>query len=407
MHRVFEAVGFNLPARLLVTAVRGNEASGLPPTELLSLGTALLAALSTDAEMATHPQLLGTIPLLLGLLEGEAPANKEQAQPSTTMSVDEKQINGNDSSPQTEPSTKNSDKEVPTSQFNEAAQSPAFTLDEAVAADCYQVLNTLCALPRGPDQLLSRSAVPALCRAVSHKQTLSHEKGLPLLALLLTSSVRQRAWSKHSSELLSLLDNIIQNFSQASDQNLLDLCTRIPQFLPPPGGKPQNPEFKKMVDCLWAKLRPVVQGKLSPEQLGPVLVLSACLLDLCGWNPVGPPKICCLLVNRACVEVRMLLEEPPGTPISAQQQHTLTACYRIMEAAMEQACSPGTSVNSAQPNSTSLSLQQSRQVLGVLQEAFSAIVYYLQQVSKTQPFIQKQLVSTRWFKIRPPLWVFK
>ncbi|XP_062869061.1 neurochondrin [Trichomycterus rosablanca] len=397
LHRVFEAVGFNLPARLLVTAVRGSETSGLPPEELLSLGTALLAALSTDAEMAAHPQLLSTIPLLLGLLEGEAPVNKKQAQPSTnaslTSSTEEKGKSANAASPQTEQST--SGKDEPTGQFvlgngDKAVQSPAFALDEAIAADCYQVLNTVCALPRGPDQLLSRGAVPALCRAVSHKQTLSHEKGLPLLAHLLSSSIRQRAWSKHPSELLSLLDSIIQNFSQASEQNLLDLCTRIPQFLPPPGGKPQNPEFKDMVARLWAKLRSVVQGKLSPEQLGPVLVLSACLLDLCGWDPVGPPKICCLLVNRACVEVRMLLEEPPGTQISAQQQHTLTACYRIMEAAMEQACSPGTNFNPAQPNSTSLSLQQSRQVLGVLQEAFSAIIYYLQQVDSSlydDPFL--------------------
>lgn len=387
LHRVFEAVGFNLPARLLVTAVRGSESSGLPPEELLSLGTALLAALSTDPDMATHPQLLSTVPLLLGLLEGGAPVNQKRAQHDTEASPANEKMRASAPSPQT--SKSGSKKEAPTSPSglgdgDEVLQPPTTTLDEAVAADCYQVLNSLCALPRGPDRLLSRGAVPALCRAVSQKQTLSCEKGLPLLAHLLSSSIRQQAWSKHPSELLSLLDRIAQNFCQTSDLKCLEMCTQIPQFLPPPGSEPQIQELRDVVSRLWATLRPVIQGKLGLEQLGHVLVLSACLLDLCGWDPVGPPKFCCLLVNRACVEVRMALEEPPGTKLSAQQEHTLTACYRILESAMEQACNMGNSTSPAQPEvaTAGLSLQQSRQVLGVLEEAFSAVIYYLQQVSR-------------------------
>lgn len=384
LHRVFEAVGFSLPARLLVTAVRGSESSGLPPEELLSLGTALLAALSTDPDMVAHPQLLSTVPLLLGLLEGGAPVSPDRAQDGAAAS---RAAEESHASHQTSKST--SEKETPMSSSrlgdgDGTAQPPASTLDEAVAADCYQVLNSLCALPRGPDRLLSRGAVPALCRAVSRNQTLSREKGLLLLAHLLSSSIRQRAWSKHPSELLSLLEGISQNFSQTSDLERLEMCAQIPQFLPPPGGEPQSQELRDVISRLWATLRPVVQGKLGSEHLGDVLVLSACLLDLCGWEPAGPPKFCCLLVNRACVEVRMLLEEPPGTKLSAQQQHTLTACYRILESAMEQACNMGNSTSPAQPATViaGLSLQQSRQVLGILEEAFSAIIYYLQQVRK-------------------------
>lgn len=53
-----------------------------------------------------------------------------------------------------------------------------------------------------------------------------------------------------------------------------------------------------------------------------------------------------------------------------------------MEAAIEQACCQGVSETTAPPQSStsSLSLQQSRQVLGVLEEAFSALMYHLQQV---------------------------
>ncbi|KAK7125203.1 hypothetical protein R3I94_019291 [Phoxinus phoxinus] len=318
LHRIFEAVGLNLPARLLVTAFRGEDGSGLPPQDLISLGSALLAALSTDASMVAHPQLLSTIPLILSVVE-----------------------NG-----PTRPERTNESKGVSGSQSATDSQN---TLDEALACDCYQVLSAVCALPQGPDQLLTRGAIPALNRAVLKNQTLSHEKGLPLLGLMLSSSVRLRAWDKHSSDLLSLLGIVSENFSQASKQARLTMCTNLPLFLPPPGVESENQALKEIVGRLWGSLRPLVQGKISKEHLGPVLVASACLLDLFGWESTGPPKFCCLLVNRACVEVRMGLEESPGTEIDPQLQHTLTACYRIMEAAMEQACNQGAPSSPAPP----------------------------------------------------------
>lgn len=59
-----------------------------------------------------------------------------------------------------------------------------------------------------------------------------------------------------------------------------------------------------------------------------------------------------------------------------------TGCYRIMEAAIEQACCMELSQTTEPPQSSipSISLQQSRQVLGVLEEAFAALMYHLQQV---------------------------
>lgn len=61
-----------------------------------------------------------------------------------------------------------------------------------------------------------------------------------------------------------------------------------------------------------------------------------------------------------------------------------SGCYRIMEAAIEQACSLALLPTAASPQSStsSLSLQQSRQVLGVLEEAFSAVMYFLEQVRR-------------------------
>uniref|UniRef100_UPI0037E9AB42 neurochondrin n=1 Tax=Semicossyphus pulcher TaxID=241346 RepID=UPI0037E9AB42 len=412
LRRIFEAVGLNLPARLLVTAVRGSETSGIPPNELLSLGTALLAALSTDPDMASHPQLLTTVPLLLGIL-ANSPVNqqKQEAQeqnqdgemgPSPDCNVKSAKTADTESNPanldKSADEGKNSkqkgdDSSEANGESISQGNSPSSKLDEAMAADCYQILTAVCALPRGPDQLLSRGGIPALCQAVEQNQTFSREKGLALLGCLLSGKTKDKAWSKHPAELLSLLVRLSKDFSQAKDQNRLDMCAQLVKFLPPAGVEIESEDMKEVVARVWEVLRPMMQAKLTPRQIGPILVLSACLLDLYGWELVGPPKFCCLLVNRACVEVRMGLEEPPGSDLSPELQHTLTGCYRIMEAAIEQACCQGVSETPTPPptrSTSSLSLQQSRQVLGVLEEAFSALMYHLQQVDPSRygdPFI--------------------
>lgn len=337
LRRIFEAVGLNLPARLLVTAVRGKDSPGLPPHELLSLGTALLAALSTDPDMASHPQLLSTIPILLGILAngpvsqadkqvgemGQSTASKVQS--AEGVNTGSNRDNVAKSAGMGRSSREEGDDSSEASKESASDEStPLSKLDEAMAADCYQVLTAVCALPRGPDQLVSRGAIPALCQAVKQKQTFSHEKGLALLGCLLTGKTKDKVWSKHPAELSSLLVGLSRDFCQATDQTRLDMCAQLAQFLPPVGVSVEGEELRGVVGRVWGVLRPMLQAKMTPRQIGPILVLSACLLDLYGWELVGPPKFCCLLVNRACVEVRMGLEEPPGNEPIPEVQHTLT-----------------------------------------------------------------------------------
>lgn len=309
LKRIFEAVGLNLPARLLVTAVRGTDRSSLPPHELLSLGTALLAALSTDPDMASHPQLLATVPILLGIL-ADGPVSQHQQDRAGNVDSDHHAEGCKDGKKEREDS--------------EASQKHSSKLDEAMAADCYQVLTAVCVLPKGPDQLLSRGAIPALCQAVEQNQPFSQDKGLALLTCLLSSTIKDKIWRKHSAELLSVFMRLSKDFCQASSEARLDLCAQLVHFLPPFAVTAESEELRRAVVCVWAALRPMLQSKMTPRQIGPVLVLSACLLDLFGWELVGPPKFCCLLVNRACVEVRMGLEEPPGHKPSPEVQNTLT-----------------------------------------------------------------------------------
>lgn len=327
LKRIFEAVGLNLPARLLVTAVRGTDTSSLPPHELLSLGTALLAALSTDPDMASHPQLLATIPILLGILV-DGPVRHQQDRAGNVQPGRKSQSAENVGAKNNRADADGCKDER--DEDSEVARQSSSSLDEALAADCYQVLTAVCTLPNGPDQLLSRGAVPALCRAVEQNRSFSRDRGLVLLCCLLSSTIKDKLWSKHSAELLSLFIHLSKDFCQARDEVRLDTCAQLVHFLPPLAVHAEGEELKRVAVGVWAALRPMLQSKLTPRQIGPILVLSACLLDLFGWDPVGPPKFCCLLVNRACVEVRMGLEEPPGHEPSPEMQHTLTGAVFTM-----------------------------------------------------------------------------
>ncbi|XP_020562917.1 neurochondrin isoform X2 [Oryzias latipes] len=345
----------------------------MAPSDPLSLGATLLAALSTDPDMAAHPQLLATVPLLLNLLANGSKPGAQQKPGGLSPEGDE----GSDGGLGQDGSSGSS------------SSQQTFQLDEATAADCYQVLTSVCALPQGPELLLSRGAVPALCQAVEQNQILSRQRGLPLLGHLLSAKTKKKVWNKHPAELLALLLRLSTDFCRASEPNRLSSCAQLAQFLPPAGMAIESKELRDAMSSVWEQLRPMLQSRLTPRQIGPILVLCACLLDLYGWDQAGPPKFCCLLVNRACVEVRMGLEEPPGNELSPELQNTLTGCYRILEAAMEQACS-AVDAPSPAPALPALSLQQSRQVLQVLEEAFSAVMFYLQQVDASRygdPFV--------------------
>lgn len=334
-------MGLNLPARLLFTAVRGSESAGLPPRELLTLGTALLAALSTEPDMACSPQLLATAPLLLSILANgpvlfNQPKREVQERHQKDEGPDCEVPSANISKPDCDAASAahSADEAESSKQCGDGSSatqeaSPYSSLDASLAADCYLILTAVCASPRGPEQLLNRGAVSALCQAVERNQTFSHEKGLVLLGSILSGITKGKAWRNHSSELVSLLVRLSKDFCQSSNEARLGLCTQMSQFLPQAGVATEKAELKEAVSHLWEALRPMVQAKLTPRQIGPMLVLTACLLDLYGWDLAGPPKFCCLLVNRACIEVRMGLEQLPGSDLTLELQHTLTGSVLV------------------------------------------------------------------------------
>ncbi|MGH0165686.1 UNVERIFIED_CONTAM: hypothetical protein FKN15_049192 [Acipenser sinensis] len=408
--RVFDAVGFSLPNRLLVTVETPPDC---PPHLFRSLAVSLLAGFSTDPGLAAHPELINKIPLLLGLVSAEPEPGQERPrrdQPGLDLpeqsptepaqdGAKRDQPGPNQTTQRTAPGPSPTEPHAPgqaepnQSHCGGAGQQTQLCPDLATIQDSYQCLTALALSPRGPRVLLSRGAVPALCRAHTQRCP-GHALALPVLTRIL-SGAGPAAWQKHEEELTRLLVLLSSEFARSGDSSKFTLCEALPHFLPPPAGA-ARPGLRPSLDALCAGLREVLGARLSVAQRDPALRLAACLLDgfgaewLAGSGP-GSGQFLALLVNLACVEVRMALEEPEPDSGSARRD-TVTACYRILEFGME-ACSLGLTcpdIAPGKPPSGLLTLEQSQQVLRVMEEAVAAVIFYLAQVAPVRyrdPFV--------------------
>ncbi|XP_029427876.1 neurochondrin [Rhinatrema bivittatum] len=328
--RIFSAVGFTFPNRLLVSR---EIPDGCPEHVFQALGVTLLACFCTDPELAGHPQVLNKIQILGEILVSSCDPNDV---PLTSM-ID----------------------------------------------DAYQCLNGILATPKGPRQMLCNETLPCLCKVYLNRKYGWHQ-ALDLLARLLTT-IAAKCWKKCRADLVAVLSMLSKDFQEAEDVSKFRLCEILPRFLPP---SPLLVEASWGVACLrsiYQGLARILSSKLSESQRNPALHLAACLTSDYGadWilaeNRQQGSKFLALLVNLACVEVRLSLEEPdPGYADS--RQDLITACYAIMELGIQE-CTREESL---------LTEAQKLQLVAIVQEACGGLIYYLNQVGwqrMEDPFI--------------------
>ncbi|EPY79787.1 neurochondrin [Camelus ferus] len=255
--RIFDAVGFTFPNRLLTSK---EAPDGCPDHVLRALGVALLACFCSDPELAAHPQVLNKIPIL--------------------------------------------------STFLTARGDPDDAARRSMIDDTYQCLTAVAGTPRGPRHLIAGGTVSALCQAyLGHGY--GFDQALALLVGLLAAAETQ-CWKEAEPDLLAVLRGLSEDFQKAEDAS----------------------------------------NKLSSWQRNPALKLAARLAHACGsdWIPAGNSgsKFLALLVNLACVEVRLALEE------------------------------------------TGTEEPQKVQLVSVMKEAIGSVIHYLQQVGQEkqkEPFV--------------------
>ncbi|XP_075051583.1 neurochondrin [Mixophyes fleayi] len=328
--RIFDAVGFSFPNRLLFSKTTPD---GCPEHLFRSLGLTLLACFCTEPSLATHPQVLNKIPILNETLLTSCPPD----------SIDL----------------------------------------TSMVEDAYQCIVSIMTSPQGVKHLVSGGTVSSLCKAYLNRNQ-GWENALKILTALLTS-MPEKCWKKSSTECQRLLFRLCEEFYNEENNRKFHLLEILPGFLPP---SPVLLETSWGTDCLKHLCRgllKILSNKLSISQRDPALKLGACLSHIYGssWIFVESKgeraRFLCLLVNLACVEIRMALEDPE--PLDSRQA-AATACYALVEMGIQEC--------TKEEGHPMLKENQKLQLLQVMQEACGAVMYYLQQMGSEKledPFV--------------------
>uniref|UniRef100_A0A8C6Z5T9 Neurochondrin n=1 Tax=Nothoprocta perdicaria TaxID=30464 RepID=A0A8C6Z5T9_NOTPE len=324
--QIFDAIGFTLPSRLLASR---EPPEGCPEHTFQALGLTLLACFCTDPQLAGHSQILNKIPT-----------------------------------------------------FNDVLLAPCSPDTSSMVDDVYQCLAAVLATRKGPKELVSKGTVSALCQAYVRRGAGS-ERALRLLEGLLAAA-EARCWQKDAPHLLAVLGQLSDDFLNAGDVSKFELCEVLPRFIPLSPPLAQDPQGSECLHKLYKGLASILGSKLDQSQRDPALKLAACLVQACGsdWIPAGRAgsKFLALLVNLACVEVRLVLEEPDPVDVEGKKE-VITACYVLIEMGIQEC------LNEEKPL---LEEVQKMQLLRIMEEAFGAVIFYLRQVRQEElhdPFI--------------------
>ncbi|XP_071309090.1 neurochondrin [Agelaius tricolor] len=324
--QIFDAIGFTFPTRLLISQ---QPPADCPPHTFRALGLTLLACFCTDPELAGHSQILNKIPT-----------------------------------------------------FNDVLLSPCDPDCTSMVDDVYQCLSAVLATARGPRELVTKGTVSALCQAYLNGGHGS-ERALTLLVGLLAIA-EAKCWQRDAPQLLAVLTKLSGDFLKAEDMTKFELCEVLPRFIPLSHPLTENSQGSECLCRLYKGLAEVLGSKLSQSQRDPALKLAASLVQACGaeWIPAGSAgsKFLALLVNLACVEVRLTLEEPDPLEVEGKKE-VVTACYVLMEMGIQECL---------REENPLLENVQKMQLMRIMEEAFGAVIFYLRQVKQEElqdPFI--------------------
>ncbi|XP_078537272.1 neurochondrin [Lissotriton helveticus] len=329
--KIFEAVGFTFPNRLLASK---HTPEGCPDHMFRALGIALLASFCTDPELAAQPAVLNKISVFNEVLVAQRDTND----PSFRSMID----------------------------------------------DTYQCLAGIAAVPGGSRELVSNGTVSCVCQAYL-KNSYGRDHALHLLTGLLTS-MEAKCWEKSTPDLIELLGSLSRDFHKAEDLRKFKLCEVLPHFLPPEPvliGSAQGMQCLKNLCCGLAS---ILRSKLNACQRNPAIKLAACLTNsynsqwLVAGKGANSATFLPLLVNLACVEVRISLEDPEPRIVDTNKE-LVTACYAIIEMGMQECTKEDASL---------LTEGQKLQLVTVMEEACGAVIHYLKQIGQEKmedPFI--------------------
>ncbi|EZA59168.1 neurochondrin homolog [Ooceraea biroi] len=320
---LFEAIGSKFLKKLLSA---NSVPVDCPPQVYKSVALSVLSAFCREPELASHPDMVEHIPVLLDIV----------------------------------------------SQADEDAPDDMLI----IVSEAYTCLQCIAQHPPGQKALLEQKAIPKMCDIYAEK-SFQTDEALNILVTLV-SECGPDAWDPmDTAPFHAIINKIALDFETDHTERKFELCT-ILQALLQSCRKDVTSSAKEesWPLSIHKGLSDILRSKIGKNQRDPALKLASVMMDLLGaeWalSDKEKPKIFLLLIIQlASVEVRMQLEGKQLKTVLTNAD-LVTACFIILEI----------SLGYIVTDQLDLEQKEKQSLYTALKGAFAAVIGLLSAVSK-------------------------
>nr|SVE70285.1 EOG090X0266 [Daphnia similis]SVE70909.1 EOG090X0266 [Daphnia similis] len=203
-----------------------------------------------------------------------------------------------------------------------------------LVSDCYTCIQAIAFFESGRKALLSQGCLLKLTE-VYVEEMFRHDQALQLLVYI-SSKEGKHVWDGHEEAFKQLVKRLANDFNSDTTEKKFELCKMLAVFL---SNGPRLPVVELQKED-WPQhtlltLESILCSRIGTSQRDSALQLIARLLEMMGigWGlkfGPNPRQFLLLLVNLACVEVRMKLEDRTLEQ-AIESADILVACYSVVE----------------------------------------------------------------------------
>lgn len=328
---LFEAIGSNFLKKLLST---DSVPVGCPPQVYKSVALSILSAFCREDELASHPDMVEHIPVLLEIV----------------------------------------------SQADEDAPDDMLI----IVSEAYTCLQCIAQHPPGQKALLEEKAIPKMCDIYAEK-SFQTDEALNILVTLV-SKCGSDAWDPTDTAPFHVIVNkIALDFETDHTERKFELCTILQALLQScRKDVVSSAKEESWPLCIHKGLSDILGSKIGKNQRDPALKLASVMMDLLGaeWamsDKEKPKILLLLLIQLASIEVRMQLEGKQFKTVLANVD-LVTACFVILEI----------SLGYIVTDQLDLEQKEKQSLYTALKGAFAAVIGLLTAVSKMKALTDVQ-----------------
>jgi len=320
---LFEAVGFKFLKRLLLSP---DVPADCPPLVYKSVALSILSSFCSDAELATHPEMLANIPVFLDIVQ----------------QADDDDLDDN----------------------------------LIVVSEAYECLQNIAAHQPGRLALLEVGGVAKMCEIYA-QQSFQTDEALNILVTLV-GQFGPSAWDINPKPFHVIVNKIALDFETDHSERKFELCRMLHALLV---SCRRNVIVATANEALWPGsiykgLSDILTSRLGKAQRDPALKLASIMVELLGveWcltDEERPRQFFLLLVQLCSIEVRMQLEDRTFKQIMMNAD-LVTSCFILLEL----------SIVYIATDTLELEQKEKQQLYTALKGAFSAVVSVLTKVSR-------------------------